>query len=208
MRLCRFAQLEDTREEFEKQMRNHNQHKDRREHSRDQVAKAVDREARAKRAPREFSPHRHCQDNKCALLAAEGQILESISLGMPLPEIFNRLCAAIDVQIGNVVSILSLPGEDENHFCSITQSAMRLGLDVFWFNGIFSRDGALLGTIKIYACDSRLPTPHEHKLIERTSHLAAIALQRREDERDFEKPSWGTRDGVLRALDRSPFVIN
>lgn len=189
-------------------MRNHNQHKDRREHSRDQVAKAADREARAKRAAMELRPYRHCKDNKWAPLAGEGQILELISLGMPLPEIFNRLCAAIDVQIGNVVSILSLPDEDENHFCSITQSAMRMGLDVFWFNGIFSRDGALLGTIKIYACDSRPPTPHEHKLIERTTHLAAIALQRREDGQDFEKPSWDARDGVLRVLDRSPFVIN
>jgi hypothetical protein len=198
-------QIEDAREDLEKQMRNHSQHNDRREYSRDQMA---DGETRAKRVPREFGLYRHGNDNKRPQLAGEEQILELISLGVPLPGIFNRLCAAIDVQIGNVVSILSLPDQDENHSYAITQSAMRMGLNVFWSNGIFSRDGGLLGTIMIYGCDSRQPTPREHKLIERTSHLAAIALQRHEDEQDFGKPSCRTRNGMLGVLHRPPLVIN
>jgi hypothetical protein len=186
-------------------MRNHGQHNDRKQHAKDQMA---DGEACAKRVPREIGSYRHGNDNKRAQLAGEGQILELISLGAPLPGVFNRLCAAIDVQIGNVVSILSLPDQDENHSCAITQSAMRMGLSIFWSNGIFSPDGALLGTIMIYACDSRQPTPREHKLIERMSHLATIALQRHEDEQGFGKPSCRTRDGILGVLHRPPLLIN
>jgi hypothetical protein len=172
-----------------------------------EVAKMADYKARAKRARREFWTYRHGNDG-CGQLAGERQILELIFLGAPLPGILNRLCTAIDVQIGNVVSVLSPPDQDENHFCFETQSAMRMGLDVFWFHRILSRDRAFLGTIKIYGCDSRQPTPHEHKLIERMSQLAGIALQRHEDEQDFESPPGRTEGGIIGAFGRPPFVIN
>jgi hypothetical protein len=168
----------------------------------------ADYKARAKRAPRKFWPERHGNAHRRDQLAGERQILELISLGAPLPTILNRLCSAIDVQIGNVASVLSPPDQDENHFYFQTQSAMRMGLYVFWSHRILSRDRAFLGTIKIYRCDSRQPTRHEHTLIERMSHLAGIALQRHEDEQYLEKPSGSAKGGMTGAFERPPFVIN
>lgn len=172
-----------------------------------EVATMADYKPRAKRARREFGTYRHSNERRVQL-AGERQILELISLGAPLPGILNRLCTAIDVHIGNVVTAFSPPDQDENHLCFETQSAMRMGLDVFWFHRILSGDRAFLGTIRIYGCDSRQPTPHEHKLIERISHLAGIALQRHEDEQGFERPSGRTEGGIIGAFERPPFVIN
>jgi hypothetical protein len=103
------------------------------------------------------------------------------------------LCAAIDVQIGNVVSLVSLPDREESRLCAITQSATELGLDVFSSRRILSRDKALLGTLEVYGCDPRRPTAYEYQLIERTIQLAAMALERHKDREDFEGPSrhWG-----------------
>jgi hypothetical protein len=43
------------------------------------------------------------------LLSTEEQLLQSISIHGPLPEVLNRICSALDCQIGNVVSLISLP---------------------------------------------------------------------------------------------------
>jgi hypothetical protein len=127
-------------------------------------------------------------------------------LGAPLPGILNKLCIAIDVQIGNVVSLVLLPNGEENHLCSITQSAAQFGLNVFSSTSIFSRDKSFLGTLQMYCCDQRRPTPHELQLIERVIHLAALALQRHEDQEDFERPSKRSRSGMDGALERPPFI--
>jgi hypothetical protein len=137
----------------------------------------VDDESHAKRVNGEFRPGGH-GDGDVRAAEEEDQILQLISLGAPLPEILNRLCIAIDVQIGNVVSLISLPDGEESYLRSITQSAMKLGLDVFSSVAILSRDKSLLGTLEIYGCDSRRPTPHESQLIGRAIQLAEIALQR------------------------------
>jgi hypothetical protein len=165
-----------------------------------------DHESRTKRAQREFGPHRHCSDNTRSRLAGERHILELISLGAPLPGILNKLCTAIDIQIGNVVSLVLLPEGEESQLCSITQSAQQMGLNVFSSTGILSRDKTLLGTLEVYCCDLRRPTPHEYQLIERVIHLAAIALQRHEDEEDYERPSRRSRNGTGGPLERPPFI--
>jgi hypothetical protein len=166
----------------------------------------ADHEARTKRALGALWPSLHCTDNRHGQFEGERQILELISLGAPLAGILNRLCIAIDVQIGDVISLVSLTDEQENHFCSATQRAVRVGLDVFSSTGILSPDQTLLGTLEIYACEPRRPTLHENELIERVNHLAAIALQRHADEQDFQRRSRGPRGGIVAAYERPSFI--
>jgi len=147
-----------------------------------------DHESRTTRPPRELWPYQHCDDHSRRQLVGEGQILELISLGAPLPGILNRLCTAIDVQIGNVVSLVVLPNGEENQLGPLTKSAMQVGLSVFSSTRILSRDKSLLGTFQIYCCDQRRPTRQEFQLIGRVVQLAAIALQRNTDKENFEKP--------------------
>jgi hypothetical protein len=101
--------------------------------------------------------------------------------GAPLADTLNKLCIMIETEIGEVVSVVSLPGAGEGCLCPDCQSAMQTGLDVFSSTDILSRDEMLLGTLEIYGCDSRRPTPDEKRMIERVTRLAAIALQRHED---------------------------
>jgi hypothetical protein len=166
----------------------------------------AEHEARMKKALGAMWRHPHGTDNQCGQFEGERQILELISLGAPLAGILNRLCITIDVQIGDVISLVSLADAAENHFCSMTQKAVEVGLDVFSSTGILAVDQTLLGTLEIYACDPRRPTQDESELIERVSHLAAIALQRHADEQDFERASRRSGDGIAGAHGLSPFI--
>jgi len=83
-------------------------------------------QSRSKRSPTEFRLHRPSTDRRRCSLVGESQILELISLAAPLRDILNKLCMMIDVRIGDVVSIVSLPDSTENHFCSMTDSALQV----------------------------------------------------------------------------------
>jgi hypothetical protein len=128
--------------------------------------------------------HRQCSHKKETLLRGEATILELISQGAPLPGVLNRLCAAIDLQIGNVVSVISPPGDHELH--ASAQNASDFGLHVFWSAGIALRNEQALGSFQMYCCVSRSPSPFELQLIERVTHLAALAIRRHNDRQDFE----------------------
>src|SRR5271170_6420577 len=134
-------------------------------------------QSRSKRSPADFRFDRQCTDNRRAQVVGERQILELISLGAALPGILNKLCMMIDVRIGDVVSIVSLADTDESHFCSMTNSALQVGLEEFSSHAIFSTDKAFLGTLEIFGCEPRRPTLSEYQLIERVIHLAALALE-------------------------------
>jgi hypothetical protein len=164
----------------------------------------TEHEARTKRALGALWPYAHGTSNRHGRFEGEQQILELISLGAPLAGILNRLCIAIDVQIGDVISLVSLADAEENHLCSTTQRAVEVGLDVFSSTGILSRNQTLLGTLEIYACDPRRPTQGEYELIERMSHLAAMALQRHADEQ--ERASRRSGDGIAGAHELPPFI--
>jgi hypothetical protein len=166
----------------------------------------ADHSSRTKRSSDGFSLFLHSSDNRRSSFAEERHILELISLGAPLPGILNQLCTAIDVQIGNVVSLVLLP--DVEYFLgSAAQTALQVGLNVFSSTPILSRDKTLLGKFEIYGCDPRLPTPREAHLIDRVTHLAAIALQRHADEdEDFVRPSRRSKTGVDGASERPPFI--
>src|SRR5580698_4826808 len=105
-------------------------------------------QSRTKRVPPDFPLHRQASDSRRCQVVGERQILELISLGAPLPGILNKLCMMIDVRIGNVVSIVSLPDSDENHFCTMTRSALQVGLEMFSARAIVSAGGNFLGRWK------------------------------------------------------------
>jgi len=64
----------------------------------------------------------------------------------------------------------------------------------FWSASIPLRNEHVLGSLQIYCRASRLPTPFELQFIERVTHLAALAIQRHNNEEGYEKFSrdWTT----------------
>jgi GAF domain-containing protein len=134
---------------------------------------------------RRFHAPQHGSDTLQTLLIGEDSVLELISTGAPLLAVLDKLCSAIDAQVGDVASLVFLPDDDEHYMHTVAQSALHLGLSIFCFTGIFSRSGDLLGTLEMYCCFPRIPTPTEIRLIERATHLAALAIQRHHRKEDF-----------------------
>jgi hypothetical protein len=112
------------------------------------------------------------------LLEAEEQILRSIASRAAVPEILNEICTALDCQIGNMVSLISLPGDDVASSAEIASNAALFGLHIFSSTGIFGECGEELGSLEMYCCTERDPSTHEVKLIARAACLAAIAMER------------------------------
>jgi hypothetical protein len=112
------------------------------------------------------------------LMRAEEKILHSISAGMPQSELLNRICRALDCEIGNVVSLVSLLDDDATDFAAIAGNAKHFGLHQFCSMGVIAENRALLGTLEMYSCEPGPPSPRELELIERAACLAAIAIER------------------------------
>jgi PAS domain S-box-containing protein len=55
--------------------------------------------------------------------------------------------------------------------------ALAHGLRACWSTPILSSEGKVLGTFATYYCEPRNPTPQEHHVIERITHLASIAIE-------------------------------
>ena len=119
---------------------------------------------------------RYSQDRIQYLLKAEAQILRSISARAPIARILHEICNALDRQIGNMVSLISVRGDDA--IDDIARNAALLGLYIFLSVGIGSESGEQLGSLEMYCCVSRVPSPRELQLIERAACLAAVAIKR------------------------------
>ncbi|MGA2097682.1 MAG: hypothetical protein ABSH39_15385, partial [Candidatus Acidiferrum sp.] len=75
------------------------------------------------------------------MLEAEDKILRSISARVPLPKILNEICTALDCQIGNMVSLISLTEGDMANTAETARHAALFGLHIFFSAGIFSAGG-------------------------------------------------------------------
>jgi hypothetical protein len=117
-------------------------------------------------------------DKSPYLLSSEEQLLQSISARAPLPELLNGICSALDSQIGNVVSNISLADEDASELAAIAADAVFFGLSAFCSAVIVAENGELLGSLEMYCCPRRGPSAGESQLIERATCLAAVAIQR------------------------------
>jgi hypothetical protein len=111
------------------------------------------------------------------LLEREERILRSIAVRAPVPQILNEICTALDCQIGNMVSLISLPEDDVASTAEIARHAALFGLHIFSSTGILGGCGEELGSLEMYCCTARNPSSPELQLIERAVCLAAIAME-------------------------------
>src|ERR1700721_2762219 len=111
------------------------------------------------------------------LLESEEQILRSIAVRAPVPRILNEICTALDCQIGNMVSLISVPEYDVVGSAEIARNAALFGLYIFFSGRIFGASGGEIGTLEMYCCTLRDPFYHELQWIERAGCLAAIAIK-------------------------------
>ena len=122
---------------------------------------------------------RRSSDDKIQyLIRAEERLLQSISARTPLLEVLDRICSAINSQIGNMVSLISLPGHDVTDHAAIARIAALFGLHAFCSSGVVAENDELLGSLEMYSCVRRRPSAREFQLIERATCLAAIAIKR------------------------------
>ena len=128
--------------------------------------------------------HRYHEDSVQYLLKTEQQILQLISARAPVMQILDEICFALDCQIGNIVSVVSLPDEDSLGVAEIAQNAALFGLYGFFSAAIAADSGRQFGTLDVYSCLQRRPSPWELQLVGRAVCLAAIAVGRRTEARD------------------------
>ena len=134
--------------------------------------------SRRRDRPQDRHPHPVSREGMRCMLSGEAQILQSISVSAPLPEVLNGICSALDGQIGNVVSLVCIREDDAADLAAIAGNPKRFGLYTFCSAGVFAENDELLGTLEMYCCVPRSPSLEEIHLIERATCLAAIAIKR------------------------------
>ena len=110
------------------------------------------------------------------LLSSEEEIIRSISARAPLPDLLDRICSALDLQIGNVISLVSPAGDDASELATIMANASLFGLHSFCSEGLVDGNDEVLGSLDMYCCVPRSPSSIEIRLIERAKCLAAVAI--------------------------------
>src|SRR5271169_6763471 len=140
---------------------------------------------RTKWTSRHLPLHGRGTGKKQTDLLGERNILDLISTGAPLPEVLNNLCTAIDLQIGNIVSVMLLPDDTERDFKTIAHGALQFGLHLYWSADISLGDEDVLGSFEMYCCVPRTPRPFELRQIQRATHMAALAIRRYHGDEDL-----------------------
>ena len=108
---------------------------------------------------------RRSSDDKIQyLIRAEERLLQSISARTPLLEVLDRICSAINSQIGNMVSLISLPGHDVTDHAAIARIAALFGLHAFCSSGVVAENDELLGSLEMYSCVQRRPSAREFQI--------------------------------------------
>jgi len=87
-----------------------------------------------------------------------------------------------------MVSLFCLPGDDAIDAFELARNAGLFGLFIFASVGIFAESGEELGSLEMYSCDPRNPSPCELRLVDRAVSLAAIAIHR--DLAAGHPPNW------------------
>jgi hypothetical protein len=112
------------------------------------------------------------------LFKAEEQILQSISGRAPLPEILHKICDALNLAIGNLISFFSLPDDHATELVAIASTAALFGLYRFCSADVIDGNGELLGSLEMYCSVPGGPFLSDVALIERAACLAAVAITR------------------------------
>jgi len=111
-------------------------------------------------------------------LKEEEQILHAVSARAPIAETLNNICAALDCQIGNTVSLVSVPGPEAPSAAEGTRAATLLGLYVFYSAKLLGDLGEELGSLEVYCCGPRVASAEELRLLDRAQRVAAVAIDR------------------------------
>jgi hypothetical protein len=130
---------------------------------------------------RRHNTNRVSGDRSQYLLRGEEQLLQSISTHASLPKVLNEICSALDLQIGNVVSLIPLPGDDPSELATIAGNAALFGLYTFCSEGIVDENEVPVAFLEMYCSVGRSPNAGERQVIERAKGLVAIAIQRHHD---------------------------
>ena len=130
-----------------------------------------------RKRPQKRKAPRDCDDEIQYLLNAEEQLLQSISARSPLPQVLNRICGALDCQIGGVISLISLATDDARDAAAIGTNAALFGLCTFYAEPVVAENEEVLGCLDMYSSVPRKPSATELQLIERARCLAAIAIK-------------------------------
>jgi len=123
----------------------------------------------------------HAEEKVQFASSLEEHVIQAISARAPLPKVLNEICSVLDCQIGNVVSLISLPGDDAGDLEAIARNAALFGLYTFCSEGVFDQSDELLGFLEMYSSVARSPNASELQWIERAMCLAAVAIKRHND---------------------------
>src|SRR6476646_9605480 len=72
------------------------------------------------------------------LKIAERELQRSIFARVPVPELLNGICGALDCEIGNVVSLASVLDDVTTDFAALAGNAKHFGLHMFCSMGLIS----------------------------------------------------------------------
>jgi len=126
----------------------------------------------------ERCPQRNSGSEIEHLLRTEEQILHSISGRAPLPEILHKICDALNLEMGNLISFFSLPSNHAADLGAIPSSAELFGSYKFCSADVVDGNGELLGSLEMYCSVPRSTFLSDAPLIERAACLAAVAITR------------------------------
>jgi hypothetical protein len=161
-------------------------------------------ETRSRWAAGRFALHPQESETIQTLQFSEGHVLELISTGAALPDVLDKICTALDVQMGNAISLVLFLDDDEHFTHTMAQYAAECGLSLFSCTAILSPSDELLGTFEIYSCFPRDPTRNEKMLIERATYLATLAIQLYDHAPNSESPSSAWRGTLGRSSREHP----
>src|SRR5947209_8770163 len=95
-----------------------------------------------------------------------------------LDRILQKICEAVNCEIGNIVSVILLADAHCEEIANIGKSAAVFGLHRFLSAAVVGGDDEVLGSMEMYCCMPRRPCLNEIRVIERATCLAAIAIKR------------------------------
>jgi hypothetical protein len=135
------------------------------------------------------------EEDFAAGLKSGRAILDSISARAPLAKTLNDICGALDCQLGNTVSLISITGRNAESLAEAAQPEAILGLQIFSSKKVLNERGEELGLMETYSCVPRTATDGELQLVQEAHRLAALAIGREMS---------GTGRANSRALDNQP----
>jgi hypothetical protein len=123
-------------------------------------------------------PPRYSENRIQYLLKAEEQILQSISVRTPISKVLNDICNALDCEIGSMVSLICMPDDNASSGVKFHIASHSLVCIVSFAQSSGLGMVKIAGSLEMYCCVSRKPSPREFQLIERAVCLAAAAIKR------------------------------